>query len=91
MDIKEILKMTPENLAKEQHDTLKKAVVDKLNTIARLINNEQYLKVSDFYLESSPSGDCMGCDNEYIDFSDIYGEDIGDVIEKLIHLSTIKG
>ena len=85
MNIKEILKMTPENLAKDQHEQLKKAVVEHLEHVAHLIMIEDYSNVEGL-LESSPSGDDYGCDNKYIDFSDIYGEDIADVIEKLTHL-----
>lgn len=88
MDVKEILNMTPESLAKEQHDILKQAAVNRLNEIISLIDEESYSKVES-KLASSPAGDEMGCDNYYIDFSDIYGEDINDVIEKLVNLKYI--
>lgn len=59
---------------------LRKAVVNRLKYIATLIEEDKCEEVLRF-ISYSPSGDCMGCDNHYLNFSDISDRtDIGDVL-----------
>lgn len=70
---------------KRYKEALKKAVVERLNSVAKAIR-EDNLEVINDMIEYSPSGDGYGCDNCYISFKDITDcEDIGDVINALKH------
>jgi hypothetical protein len=93
MDIAELLKATPQDLANRQENELRLYVVNKLKKFVELVANKHY---KDAYklLESSPSGDEAGSDNMYIDFSELKldtenGTDIGTVLEKLMALQKI--
>lgn len=90
VELKQLMQMTPETLAEHQYNELKKAAVERLRELITLINKGS-LDKAEGMLAESPSGDCMGCDNSYINFRDIYGEDIGDVIGRLDQLSKMKG
>lgn len=92
MDIAELLKATPQDLANRQENELRLYVVNKLKKFVELVANKHY---KDAYklLESSPSGG-FGSDNMYIDFSELKldtenGTDIGTVLEKLMALQKI--
>ena len=64
-------------------EALKQAVISRLEEVISLIKEDKYKELSNL-CSYSPAGDCMGCDNVYINFSDICDvEDIGDVIYKL--------
>lgn len=72
-------------IKKRYKEALKKAVVERLNAVVKAIR-EDNLEVIKRMIEYSPSGDCCGCDNNYISFKDITDcEDIGDVINALKH------
>lgn len=82
MNVKNFLETTPESLAEEQWKVLTEAVTERLREIAILIEEGCYDHVDNMLCESR-SGDAHGDDNYFIDFSDIYGEDIHDVVRKL--------
>lgn len=89
MDLEKLLKTTPETLASEQHDALKTHIIAKLMNVVNLIKSEEYKKIESL-TEFSPAGDCMGCDNSYINFG--FGEeplDIHDVVSRLQELKKI--
>lgn len=95
MNINELLRTRPENLASKQEEVLNEAVVDRLRLIADLIEKRKYSDVEK-YLFDSPAGDGYGLDNTAISFTDIYDpscqgldSDIGDMIEKLNELSRL--
>lgn len=86
MEIQEILKLTPEQLATTQLKELKLHVVTRLQKIIQNINNDQYDEVLSMTFES-PAGDDMGMDNTCIDMaiSDKL-TDIGNVIDRMKEL-----
>lgn len=68
---------------KRYKEAVKAAVIAHLENIITYIEKD---RVSDLnkVIGFSPAGDDMGCDNNYIDFTNICGlEDIGDVIRVL--------
>ena len=94
-DIKKLMSLTPESLAEEQHVTLRDAVVKYIQEFANDIKREHYSKALS-KLAFSPAGDCLGCENEYLDFSwameEPYGGngvDVGDVLNRLEELKKI--
>lgn len=90
-DIKKIMELSVNNLAEEQHFALKNHVVLILKNVLNLIEKDQYDIVLN-YLSFSPSGDCMGCDNHYIDFSwNNTPMDIAEVCEVLSSLKLASG
>lgn len=88
MNIKQQLKLTPNNLAREQFYALKDHAVDVLDKVKTLIINEEFDKI-DALTKFSPSGDGYGLDNTFIDFcftDNKDGDDIQSVVNKLIEL-----
>lgn len=68
---------------KRYKEALKKAVIERLNAVAKAIKEDNIEEINSL-TEYSPSGDGYGCDNTYISFKDITDcEDIGDVINAL--------
>lgn len=73
-------------------EELKKAVIKRLEGVTQLIRDDEWDKITGL-LAYSPSGDGMGCDNNYIDFSAFFpdehsnddndGYDIGYICEIL--------
>ena len=90
MDLKEILAITPETVANNQHAALKKHVLSVLDNVRKIIEEEDYEKISKviFY---SPAGDDMGLDSSCIDFSWESDQivDIEDVCNKLNNLKEL--
>ena len=90
MKLEQLLKTTPETLAVEQHAALKEHVIKVLETTLQAVKDEYYTAVNNFD-QFSPAGDCMGCDNHFINFG--YDEkeplDICEVMERLIELKKI--
>lgn len=87
--IAELMSTTPANLAKRQKDALTEFVCDRLETIVMMIRCGEYSAVKSM-LQNSPSGDGMGEDNAYINFSDSgCGQDIGDMIHVLERLASV--
>lgn len=69
------------SIIKERYKAaLRRAVINRLRYLAILIEKGKCEEVSKF-VSYSPSGDCMGCENYYLNFSDICDRtDIGDVL-----------
>jgi len=89
IELNDLMKLRPEDLAKKQHDTLKAVVIEKLENIVNIIAGERYKEIGEL-CESSPAGDGYGRDNMYIDFSyNEYEADITDVVDKLMGLKKI--
>ena len=90
MKLEQLLKTTPETLAIEQHAALKAHVITVLESTLNAVKDEYYSGVSKLAIYS-PAGDCMGCDNHFINFG--YNEkeplDIYEVMERLIELKKI--
>lgn len=63
---------------------LREGAIKILSNVLEAFKWEEYDKIPMGY---SPAGDCMGCDNHYIDFSECGFEDIGGVIDGLKRLS----
>jgi hypothetical protein len=85
MKLDQLLRTTPETLAKEQHDALKAHALSVLSDFSKRISEENY-KGARMLTYTSPAGDCMGSDDTCIDFS--YTEthdtsDLGDLLDKL--------
>ena len=90
MNLENILNLDIKNLKREQYRALKKHTINRLEEI---IN---YLKVDDLegvlnMMKYSPSGDEMGCDNYFINFSfkEDYDEnpmDLMDIIDLMKNL-----
>ena len=99
MEIKEILEITPETLAKRQKEALKAFGIEVLERWIKYIREEEFgtnFNPSNSDLEYSPAGDCMGCENYYIPFhfaneSQYEGApDIGDLLTELSHLKSLE-
>lgn len=88
----DIMSVNINNLKQKQHDFIKKHTLDILAQVVANIKSGDYVGAQE-YLESSPSGDGYGCDNEYIDFTwegapDLPdGYDIGTMLGYLMELS----
>jgi hypothetical protein len=92
MKLEELMKTTPESLAKKQHEHLKKFVIKKIEVILDIIKQENYEEVEHF-TSYSPSGDGYGLDNNFINFSYSNSEenalDIIEVVDELKYLKNI--
>ncbi len=88
-NLRKFLETRPENLATQQHDQLKEYVIARLKQVITLIEVEDYASVINL-TNYSPSGDGMGSENDYLDFSDVLGEgaDIVTVMTKLKQLQS---
>lgn len=85
MKLSELLALS-ENLNEAKASALKGHIVERLESIIKLILSNQFREVSEF-LEFSPAGDGMGEDNYYISFVD--GWDISDACQKLEQLQEL--
>lgn len=93
-ELESIMNITVENLAKKQHDALKKHVLDTLDVVKRYIEEERYEDVEGDLTFYSGDGDGWGdaMENRVINF-DYTGngkEDIVEVINILIKLKKLK-
>ena len=82
-----ILDTNIEQLKQDQLKALKEHISNVFKDILDMINKCKYQEIYDKYIEYSPAGDDMGCDNHFINFSwneDI--KDISDVLEMLKEL-----
>lgn len=85
MKLDQLLKTTPESLAKEQHDALKAHVLATLDEFRARIDAENY-KGAEMLTYNSPAGDGWGSDDTCINFSyDGTNDtaDLGAVLERL--------
>ena len=67
-----------------QKDKIKQYAISVLNEVIEAIESNNYASIRQ-YLSFSPSGDCMGDDNTFIDFGGIagYRMDIEDLFQYL--------
>lgn len=89
-ELENLMSITVENLAKNQHSALKKHVLDTLDTVKRYIEEEKYEEVEQDLTFHSGQGDGWGdaMDSYVINF-DYTGrdkKDITDVVCELINL-----
>ena len=90
MRIEDLLKLTPENLAKQQHDALRLHAINRLEELIMHLKHGDYAKAKEMTFDS-PAGDGNGLDNACLSFGeDDDGDiDIGFVLDRLIHLYRI--
>lgn len=62
-----ILNVNVDNLMEEQLKTLKQHAINVLYKVISAIEREDLTSLKS-YIEHSPAGDDMGCDNYYINF-----------------------
>ncbi len=89
-DLNKIMSLTVNNLAKEQHEALKKHVIKILHGVINDISHERYEDHS-IPIGRSPAGDDHGIDNDFIDFSYNFEDsiDISEALETLQHLKNV--
>lgn len=68
---------------------IKEFAINRLKTIVNLLENDKFNEISQF-TAYSPSGDGMGWDNNYIDFSEIGGYSSLDILELTSELEQLK-
>ena len=76
-------------LKKMQYDALKEHVLAVLERLSNTIRLENYDDVIDYYTFHSGSGDCVGSDNDVINFAYRNGER-KDIIEIISELEFLK-
>lgn len=81
-----ILDTNIEQLKKDQFKALTEHVEKTLNEIVFLFKERQFTTIRERFVEYSPAGDCMGCDNSFINFAWNEGErkDIEDILEMAV-------
>jgi len=100
MKTSDFLKITPEELAKRQHDELNAFVVKRLRDVARLIEDGEYCTIDSplhDIIGFSSSCDYTGSANHFISFDDAFGgarpdgcsHDIQDCLDRLETLARI--
>lgn len=85
MNIKELMEIDVTNLADTQHNALKNHTVGILETVIRLIEEEEYEAVKG-YIYYSPSGDAYGEENYFINLGYNGVADINDILTELTTL-----
>lgn len=77
-----ILDTNIEKLKQDQLKALQEQIKKVFDDIYDLFEKGKYQEIADKYVKYSPAGDCMGCDNDYINFSwNDETKDIGDVLD----------
>lgn len=84
-----ILDTNIEQLKKDQFQALTEHVEKTLNEIVSLFKEKQFTTIRERFVEYSPAGDCMGCDNSFINFAWNEGErkDIEDILSMDVSLT----
>lgn len=82
------LGMEEEEIEITRRKKLKEYAISTLNKVIEAIESNNYDSIKQ-YLSYSPSGDCMGCDNAFIDFGGItdWRLDIEDLFQYLSNYS----
>lgn len=76
-----ILDTNIEKLKQDQLKALQEQVKKVFDEIYTLFIEEKYQEILEKYIQYSPAGDCMGCENNFINFSwNNKIKDIGDII-----------
>lgn len=77
-----ILDTDIERLKQDQLKALQNQMKKVFDEIYRLFLDGKYQEIKEKYIQYSPTGDCMGCDNNFINFSwNDTIKDIGDILE----------
>lgn len=77
-----ILDTDIERLKQDQLKALQNQMKKVFDEIYRLFLDGKYQEIKEKYIQYSPAGDCMGCDNNFINFSwNDTIKDIGDILE----------
>lgn len=87
-ELENIMSLTVENLAKEQHNALKKHVINVLDKVKQYIEYEKYTEIENLTFES-PAGDGWGLDNQVINFGYKECEEL-DITEVVYILKKLK-
>ena len=74
---------------KIKFNKLKEFSVKRLKMVVNLIEQDKFDEIKPF-TQSSPSGDGYGCDNDFIDFSEVCGHNSLDIIELCSELKILK-
>ena len=61
-------------VTKRYKEEIKKQTLDRLDKVLTLLKEDKFDEIESL-IRFSPDGDCMGCDNHYIDFSFLSSED----------------
>ena len=83
-----ILDTNIDKLKQDQLKALQEHVKKVFDEIYRLFLDGKYQEINEKYIQYSPAGDCMGCDNNFINFS--WNDkimDIGDILNMAEKLS----
>lgn len=93
VNLSELLRTSPQDLASLQYDALRTYVIQRLEKVTQLIRDEQLDQAIEmcFY---SPSGDGYGRDDRCLSFDEAFPDDhngigLGDVLAKLEQLKKI--
>ena len=94
MKLEALLSTTPATLAAEQHKALTEYAIERLNTMAKMLNKENYIAASQM-IEHSSAGDGYGEENDFLTFPALNGPDegyadIGTVIALLTNLQKVR-
>lgn len=86
-DVKTLMEVSIQDLAKKKHDAFKAHVLSILSEVTKLVQECKYDEVKN-YLGESPAGDDHGCDNSFINFhwDEQLIMDIADAVELLSNL-----
>lgn len=77
-----ILDTDIEKLKHDQLKALREQMKKVFDDIYELFEEKEYEEIEKKYIQYSPAGDCMGCDNNFINFSwNDKVMDIGDILE----------
>lgn len=87
-----ILDTNIDQLKKDQLEALTEHVEKTLNEIVFLFKERQFTTIRQRFVEYSPAGDDMGCENNFINFAWNEGEikDIEDILSMAVSLTEQK-
>lgn len=72
-------------IAKLQFDCAKKGMLTILAKIIEHVRKDEFEQIAQ-YCSNSPAGDCMGCENDFIDFGIIIGYEPMDIMSFVAYL-----
>ena len=76
-----ILDTNIEKLKQDQLKALQEQIKKVFDEIYRLFLEGKYKEIEEKYIKYSPAGDCMGCENYFINFS--WNDEIMDISDIL--------
>ena len=93
--LQDIMGIDANNLKERQYEALKAHMLSVLNGFVKQLEADN-MEACYAFLDYSPSGDCMGCENTFINFEwkgakeDQYGYDAGKLLEIMAGLKGTK-